>query len=311
MNEKYKNFISVVAYTHDDAVCIKEWMLSINKWLKLNFNRTEIIFVNDFSKDATREIIKTTASMIDPSVTVSVIDMSYFHGVESAMSIGTELSIGDFVFEFDSVFMDYSLDVLNNAFEKVLEGNDIIGVSPCKKARINQRIFYSLVNKYSKSNYNVSIESFRVLSRRAINRVHDQNRVIVFRQIAYANTGLLYKHLTYTPILQKNIEHDMRLKNYYKKLYLDTILINTNLVSGILRKISFGIAFCTGMTSFALLFKRKRCRNEIEFGFFLSIIIYIFFLITRYQELEVSQQIKNKNHSYMNIEKFPQSEVSL
>ena len=38
--------------------------------------------------------------------TITILNMSFFHGVEAAMNAGVDLAIGDFVFEFDSCIAD-------------------------------------------------------------------------------------------------------------------------------------------------------------------------------------------------------------
>ena len=52
--------------------------------------------------------------------------MSYFHGLEVAMSAGIDLSIGDFVFEFDNTVLDFSESDVMNIYWKALTGYDII-----------------------------------------------------------------------------------------------------------------------------------------------------------------------------------------
>ena len=43
---------------------------------------------------------------------VNVVHMSFFQGLESAMNAGRDIAIGDFVFEFDDILVDYEPDVM-------------------------------------------------------------------------------------------------------------------------------------------------------------------------------------------------------
>ncbi len=57
--------------------------------------------------------------------------MGYSHGLEASMNAGIDLSIGDFVFEFDSCFMDFDPDVIMQVYRKSLQGFDIVIDKKC------------------------------------------------------------------------------------------------------------------------------------------------------------------------------------
>ncbi len=50
--------------------------------------------------------IDDSVSMIASITSISVINMSYFHGLELSMNAGMDMAIGDFVFEFDNTCLD-------------------------------------------------------------------------------------------------------------------------------------------------------------------------------------------------------------
>ena len=106
MMNKEKNFASAVIYVHNAENRIKNFLSVIIKTMENNFEHSEIICVNDASEDGSLNIIKETSKMAS-STSVSVVNMSYFHGLELAMNAGVDLSIGDFVFEFDNTFLDF------------------------------------------------------------------------------------------------------------------------------------------------------------------------------------------------------------
>ena len=56
--------------------------------------------------------------------------------LESAMNAGRDIAIGDFVFEFDDVFVDYEPELIMRVYEKLLEGNDIVAVRSRGKVKM-------------------------------------------------------------------------------------------------------------------------------------------------------------------------------
>ena len=101
MTNKEKNFISAVIYVHNDEKNIGSFLQIVMNILEEHFEHSEIICVNDYSQDSSVEIVRRISSEAE-TTTVTVLNMSYFHGVEVAMNAGMDLAIGDFVLEFDS-----------------------------------------------------------------------------------------------------------------------------------------------------------------------------------------------------------------
>ena len=100
MSNKEKNFASAVIYVHNTEDRIEEFLRTIVNEMENNFEHSEIICVNDCSDDNSLSLIRKTSKAVK-STSISVVNMSYFHGVELAMNAGVDISIGDFVFEFD------------------------------------------------------------------------------------------------------------------------------------------------------------------------------------------------------------------
>lgn len=118
---KEKNFASAVIYVHNAENRIENFLCQIINVLEENFEHSEIICVNDNSSDNSLIKIKT-ASQIAKNTSISVLNMSYFHGLELSMNAGVDLAIGDFVFEFDNTYLDYdTLDVMN-IYQKAIGG---------------------------------------------------------------------------------------------------------------------------------------------------------------------------------------------
>lgn len=131
MKNKEKNFISAVIYVHNAENRIETFLKTVIEIMECNFEHSEIICVNDSSDDNSLGVIKQAAE-IAGKTSVSVVNMSYFHGLELAMNAGVDMSIGDFVFEFDSTNLDFDIDFIMEIYRHSLDGYDIVSASPTK-----------------------------------------------------------------------------------------------------------------------------------------------------------------------------------
>lgn len=71
-----------------------------------------MIFVNDASEDNSVSVIKEYLEKRKCNFMTNIINMSSYHGLEASMLAGVDLAIGDFVYEFDSITIDYSKSFL-------------------------------------------------------------------------------------------------------------------------------------------------------------------------------------------------------
>ena len=200
---KESNFASAVVYVHDDEGGIKPFLTQLNDVLRENFLKYEVICVNDASTDGTVQAIRDFAAGVEGAM-VSILNMSYYQGLEAAMNAGVDLSIGDFVFEFDSAAADYPSEQIMAVYRKALTGYDIVSASAEGGSRLTSRLFYRVFNRFSHTQYPLETERFRVLSRRAINRVHAMSKTIPYRKALYANCGLKLAAMKYKPVVGVN-----------------------------------------------------------------------------------------------------------
>lgn len=228
MKDKEKIFISAVIYVHNAEKRVNDFLKTIIQILENNFEHSEIICVNDASTDESLFRIKETCRMAS-TTNISVVEMSYFHGLELAMNAGVDLSIGDLVFEFDSMFLDFDPSVVMEVYRKSLSGYDIVSASPERRERISSRIFYKVFARYSDRSYEMTTESFRVLSRRVINRISSTNRMISYRKAIYANCGLKICNIKYSVIADRGMKLDQKEKRYRSELAVDSLLLFTGM----------------------------------------------------------------------------------
>lgn len=200
--QKEKNYVSVVLYVHNNETNIESVVLKLDELFSSSFSNFEFILVNDFSSDQSINKVKSIKEKLN--ATVAVLNLSYYHGQELAMISGQKLAIGDYVFELDTLNIDYDLNELINIYNTSLKGFDIVALSPQKKSSFFNRIFYNLLEKSSALKMRLYTETARIISRRAINRVGILNTSVNYRKATYHYAGLPSQNLFYTPIHESN-----------------------------------------------------------------------------------------------------------
>ena len=134
--KKENKFVSLVVYLHNAENEIGNFLKTVLPVFEDNFMQFEIICVDDGCTDGTVERLKEYLDKNQASVMVNIVHMSFFHGLEGAMNAGRDLAIGDFIYEFDHVFVDYPIEILLRVYQKVLEGNDIVAAGSNSRVRL-------------------------------------------------------------------------------------------------------------------------------------------------------------------------------
>lgn len=201
--EKEKNFISAVVYVHNNADELTNFIDRLYEQLDNNFLNFEIICVNDKSIDDSVKIIKAKAEQLANGV-ISIINMSFYQGLEQAMNAGVDLSIGDFVFEFDNVADEIPIEKLMDVYYQSLKGFDIVSISPKRTVGIDSKIFYRVFNTCSNKNYAINTESYHIISRRALNKCQALSKTIPYRKAVYADCGLKIANIKTDFIMKKS-----------------------------------------------------------------------------------------------------------
>lgn len=309
---KEKNFISAVVYVHNAESHIAEFLKGLIAVLEENFEHSEIICVNDSSIDGSVEKIKQISRIAKTSA-LSILNMSYFHGLEVSMNAGVDLSIGDFVLELDNTLRDYPPSEIMNVYRKVLEGYDIVSASPDKKQKLSSSLFYWCYEKFTDSRQKIHSETFRILSRRAVNRINSMHRTVPYRKGIYAICGLKTANLIYevTDRQFSASRADSRTKKYRSSLAIDALLLFTNagyffakLMAGLMLLLSLFMIIYTiavyvlsqpvaGWTTTILFF------SVAFFGLFIILTIII-----KYLQLLLKLNFSRTKYSFESIEKL-------
>ena len=311
MNNKEKNFASAVVYVHNAKKKIEKFLKMLIKVMEDNFEHSEIICVNDSSTDDTLKTIKETSS-IASITSVSVINMSCFHGVELAMNAGVDLSIGDFVFEFDNTNLDFDPAMIMDIYRYSLKGYDIVSASPEKKERFSSKLFYSVFAHYSDMKYKMTTESFRVLSRRVINRISSMNKTVPYRKAIYANCGLKTDNLKYPVINGGGIDSlDDQEKNYRSGLAIDSLILFTEMgysFAKIMTILMMVMSLFMIVYSVVIYVTSTPVAGWTTTILFLSVAFFGLFgiltIIIKYLQLLIDLVFKRKHYSFESIEKL-------
>lgn len=228
IKNKEQNFISAVVYVHKVDANTLNFFRTLNECLDRHFMQYELIAVN--SADASHEnaALRDWAKKINKPLTM--IQMSLRQPHEQCMNAGLDISIGDYVYEFDSTDMPYDAGLIWEAYQTAMKGNDIVSVCPTQE-KFSSRLFYRIFNAHSNAEYKLRTDSFRLVSRRAINRAHAISENLPYRKATYASCGLRMAELEFSGKISGK-------KNDRLGLAIDSLTLYTD----------FGYKFSIGLT---------------------------------------------------------------
>lgn len=314
MENKEKNFISAVLYIHNDGDRLEAFLHMIINALEGHFEHSEIICVNDCSADGSADIVRKMGKETE-SATVTLLNLSYFHGLELAMDAGIDLAIGDFILEFDSATLDFGVQEILGVYQKALEGNDIVSASPASAYRMLSRLFYWCFDHFSEQPYGMKTERFRMISRRAVNRIEEMNSVIPYRKAVYANCGLRAENIAYSPSGNMEPGSEGRSKaedrRYRVKLATEALLLFTNFAYRFSMAMTL---FMMAVTAFAAVYAVVIYTTSRPVAGWTTTILFLsaaFFgmfgimtIIIKYLQILVELVFRKKRYSYESIEKM-------
>jgi dolichol-phosphate mannosyltransferase len=310
VSNKEKNFISAVVYLHNNEDHIQYFLKNLHTVLSENFEKYEVICVNDHSTDRTMERVREMAAGMSQSM-MSIINMSFYQGLEQSMNAGIDLAIGDFVYEFDSLFMDYEVGTIMEAYRTSLKGFDIVSVTSGKSQRMFSKLFYQLFNGNANNPYKLDSESFKVVSRRAINRVNAMSNSIPYRKAMYANSGLKLERIYYNPIKECRSTDSRQIMDSRKKLATDSIILFTDVAykfSVTMTLVMMIMAFAVGIYAVVIFLGKNPVEGWtttmlfLAFGFFG--VFAVMAIIIKYLSILIDMTFKRQRYTIESIEKI-------
>lgn len=307
---KEQNFVSAVIYVHNAEDRIERFLDMVMEVMEQNFEHSEIICVNDSSEDGSLSIIRKVSKAAEKT-SISVVNMSYYHGLELAMDAGMDLAIGDFVFEFDNTVADFDSSVIMEIYRHSLEGYDIVSASPNRKERLSSRMFYRIFAKFAAVSYRMNTESFRVLSRRVINRVSSMNKTAPYRKALYANCGLKTDCIRYEVTGEWSKARDRKEQRYRMDLAADALILFTEVgyrFSMTMMVVMMLMSIFMTVYSLVTYFVIHPVEGWTTTILFLSVAFFGLFgiltIIVKYLQLLVDMVFKRKHYSFESIEKL-------
>lgn len=174
---------SVVIPVYNEEEVVNECYSRIKKVMDSTNEKYEIIFVNDGSKDNTRQMLKEICR-VDGNV--KLIDFSRNFGHQSAITAGMNYSIGQAVVVIDADLQDPP-EVILRMLEKWREGYQVVygkrlkreGESIFKKA--TAKVFYRILARLTEFDIPVDAGDFRLIDRKvcdALNKMDEKNRYV-------------------------------------------------------------------------------------------------------------------------------------
>ena len=312
IQNKEKNFVSCVLYLHNDEKNIREFLTSVCGTMERNFEKYEIVCVNDCCVDHTIEEIHRYLEESDARHVVSLINLSFYQGVEMAMNAGRDLAVGDFLFEFDRCLLDFEPSLIMDVYHKALEGYDVVSAAPKSGVSFTSRLFYAVYNLGSRNTHKLRQERFRIISRRAVNRVNQMNAYIPYRKAMYMNCGLRAETIVYDNKETDRGARNREEKNNRSSLALDTLIIFTDvlekfsmLVSGILfavMVIMFGWIVYSIFSTVRPVEGWMSLMTLISFGFFMMSVMLT--LIFKYLSVILNMSFKKQRYVIEGVEKL-------
>jgi len=312
LQNKEKNFVSCVVYLHNEGSGVRAFLETICGVMREYFEKYEIVCVNDGCVDDTVEQVKAFLAGEEEKPVVSLISLSYYQGVESAMNAGRDLAVGDFLFEFDRCEPDFEPSLIMEVYRRALEGFDVVAAAPRFGVSLSSRLFYLVYNWGSRYGKKIMQERFRLLSRRAINRVNQMNAYIPYRKAMYMNCGLKTDTICYDNKEMARKPRNREERGSRSMLAADTIIIFTDVLEKLSMMVS-GVLFGALMVMFGYLvysvFSKVRpvegwlsIMALMSFGFFMVSVMLT--LILKYLSVILNMSFRRQRYVIEGVEKL-------
>lgn len=192
--------LSVIVPAYNEVEVLPEFHRRLSKTLDaLDFD-SEIIYVNDGSRDATSDLLYVLQKS-DPRV--SIVDLSRNFGKEIAMTAGFDHACGDAVVVIDADLQDPP-ELIPELVRHWREGFDDVYARRLSRdgenfiKRTTAHLFYRLLHALSNVDIPPDTGDFRLLSRRAVDslkQLREQHRFMkgLFNWVGFERKEVLYK----------------------------------------------------------------------------------------------------------------------
>lgn len=314
LQTKEKNFVSCIVYLHNESDMAGKFLDKLCRVMEDNFEKYEIVCVNDGCVDDTVEQVKSYLEKAACRPVVSMVTLSYYQGVESAMNAGSDLAVGDFLFEFDKCNPDFDDSLIMEVYRRALEGYDVVAAAPRYGIPLSSKLFYLIYNWGGHGKVKLRQERFRIISRRAVNRVNQMNIYNPYRKALYMNCGLKTDTIVYDNAKTARKSGNREEWGNRSELALDTIIIFTDVLekfSLIVSAVLLGaMMIMFGYLVYSVFSKVRPVEGWLSimclmsFGFFMLSLMLT--LIFKYLSLILNMSFKRQRYVIEGVEKLTQ-----
>jgi glycosyltransferase involved in cell wall biosynthesis len=194
------DLLSVIVPAFNEAEVLPEFHRRLSQSLNGLDLDSEIIYVDDGSKDATAEVLR---ALKKSDSRVAIIDLSRNFGKEIAMTAGLDYAVGDAVVVIDADLQDPP-ELIPELVRYWREGYDDVYArrssrnGECFMKRATAHLFYRLLHALSNVDIPPDTGDFRLLSRRAVDalkKLREQHRFMkgLFNWVGFERKEVLYQ----------------------------------------------------------------------------------------------------------------------
>lgn len=188
--------LSLVVPVYYEEECVFEFIRQSTQVMEEHELDYEIVFIDDGSTDRTVELIK---EKISENNRIRLIEFSYNHGKQAAVSAGIKHAKGDYLIYMDPDLQDPPYEI-PRLIEEIEKGYDLVfGVRREKKDSILNRfyskIFWGVLERFTGLSLPRGLAVMRIFNRKfadAFNQYPESNRFIegIFMHIGLRKTTL-------------------------------------------------------------------------------------------------------------------------
>lgn len=192
--------LSIIVPAYNEAAVLPEFHRRLSNTLDQIGLAAEIIFVNDGSRDATRQVLE---GLREQDGRVAIVDLSRNFGKEIAMSAGLDHASGDAVVIIDADLQDPP-EMIPELVAQWRAGYDDVYARRLSRdgesflKRITAHLFYRMLRRFSDVDIPPDTGDFRLLSRRAVDalkQLREQHRFMkgLFSWVGFERKEVVYR----------------------------------------------------------------------------------------------------------------------
>lgn len=182
---------------------------------------------------------------------------------------------------------------------------------PDRREKLTSKVFYLLFDRFTNLSYQIHTESFRILSRRVINRISSMNKSVPYRKAIYASQGLKTDTITYHAKKIIQIKQDKQEEKYKFGLAIDSLILFTELgyrFSMAMAALMMFISAFMIIYSIVIFSTAHPVAGWTTTILFLSVAFFGLFavltIVIKYLQLIVNLVFKRKQYSFEGIRKL-------